>query len=265
MLAEIREDAARPPLADVYADIRNVLDVPMVNLIYRHIATFSGALAWAWEALRPHIVANEIEPVAQRLLAKAEETPWRRPTPLRDATASQRAEVNQVVSWYNRSNATNLIALLALRHANVRYQAGPSERGDVRRTGARDTLPPPALLADVVAPLRARIESVADRQGLTTAGVTPTMYLHLARWPQILEQVLNYVDTAIDSGELERTVRAIDAVARPEAMRLASALTSALPPPTDEDRHRINAALETFTGIAIPQMIAVGTHLRSSN
>ncbi len=41
-------------------------------------------------------------------------------------------------------------------------------------------------------------------------------------------------------------------------------LISDFDPPAVEVRRRLDAVLETFTGIAIPQMLAVGTHLVES-
>ena len=37
----------------IFADIRLVLGVDVVNLIWRHLATIPGALPWAWGTLRP--------------------------------------------------------------------------------------------------------------------------------------------------------------------------------------------------------------------
>jgi hypothetical protein len=49
-LPAITEAAA---IAAIFADIRQVLGVDVVNLIWRHLATVDGALPWAWQALRP--------------------------------------------------------------------------------------------------------------------------------------------------------------------------------------------------------------------
>ena len=49
----ITEAAATGETAAIFADIRQVLGVDVVNLIWRHLATMDGALPWAWQALRP--------------------------------------------------------------------------------------------------------------------------------------------------------------------------------------------------------------------
>src|ERR1700753_3309843 len=49
----VTEAAATGEIAEIFADIRRVLGVEVVNLIWRHLATLPGALPWAWETLRP--------------------------------------------------------------------------------------------------------------------------------------------------------------------------------------------------------------------
>src|SRR5258708_31137988 len=39
-------------VAEIFADIRRVLGVEVVNLIWRHLATLPNALPWAWGMLR---------------------------------------------------------------------------------------------------------------------------------------------------------------------------------------------------------------------
>jgi hypothetical protein len=49
----VTEAAATGETAAIFADIRQVLGVDVVNLIWRHLAITDGALHWAWQALRP--------------------------------------------------------------------------------------------------------------------------------------------------------------------------------------------------------------------
>ncbi len=49
----ITEAAASGEVAALYADIRAVYGVGVVNLVWRHLATIPGALPWAWGTVRP--------------------------------------------------------------------------------------------------------------------------------------------------------------------------------------------------------------------
>lgn len=49
----IAETSGTGVVAELFADIRGVLGVEVVNLIWRHLATIPNALPWAWGMLRP--------------------------------------------------------------------------------------------------------------------------------------------------------------------------------------------------------------------
>ena len=49
----IRENDAVGSTAEIFADIRETLNVDVVNLIWRHLATMPGVLEWVWDSLRP--------------------------------------------------------------------------------------------------------------------------------------------------------------------------------------------------------------------
>ena len=65
----ITEAAATGETAAIFADIRNVLGVDVVNLIWRHLATIDGALPWAWGTLRPLYADGSVGNEAQALRA----------------------------------------------------------------------------------------------------------------------------------------------------------------------------------------------------
>lgn len=260
-LPEIRENAAPPDIAALYADMRAVMGVPLVNLIYRHIATVPNGLAWVWSAVRPHIASGAIGSLAEDVLGRAAATGWGEPSPLGSLPPGERAAIAPIVQWYNRSNAVNLVSLLALRG----LPSEPAPRGDEDVTAASRTppaaLPPPLALGDVAANLRDRIANVCERQGLSADGVTPTMYLHLARWPAALATILACVERAIDSGVFERGVASVTAAADSAVRELGPPLVASEAPPDAAGRAVILAAIETFSSKAIPQMLTVGTFL----
>src|ERR1700739_4452698 len=49
----ISESEATGLIAEIYADIRSVYRVGVVNLIWRHLATIPGGLPWVWTTTRP--------------------------------------------------------------------------------------------------------------------------------------------------------------------------------------------------------------------
>jgi hypothetical protein len=63
----VAEAAARGETAAIFAEIRAVLGVGVVNLIWRHLATIPGALPWAWGLLRPRYADGTLAAVAAGL------------------------------------------------------------------------------------------------------------------------------------------------------------------------------------------------------
>ena len=89
--------------------------LPLVNLVYRHLATFPGVLPWAWAFLRPAMISGAIDAARARIVDAA---------PLPDLQAIASADLPtdgvalaDVVDAYNRGNGLNLVALTLLRLA----------------------------------------------------------------------------------------------------------------------------------------------------
>jgi hypothetical protein len=58
---QVSQQDASPPIAAIYADIRRVSGLPVVNLIWRHFAALPGVLPWAWAAAAPLIGSTAME------------------------------------------------------------------------------------------------------------------------------------------------------------------------------------------------------------
>jgi hypothetical protein len=115
----ITEAAATGETAAIFADIRQVLGVDVVNLIWRHLATIDGALPWAWETLRPLYADGSVISEATAL-HKALALP---PMPAIPAEvfaglglhADDLAAIRGVLAAYDHTNAMAAVALTALR------------------------------------------------------------------------------------------------------------------------------------------------------
>ena len=117
-VAAIGESEARGAIAELYADIRATLGVPVVNLVWRHLASIDGALPWAWHAVRPAYLSGAVSHHAERLKAGLV-LPALEPIPAEVLTClglppSQQQSIRQVLDSYDRSNPMNWLALSAL-------------------------------------------------------------------------------------------------------------------------------------------------------
>ena len=71
-LTELSERDARGDTAAIYAEMKRLGGVPMVALIFRHLATLPGALEWTWGAIGPAWRDGRLQEAAWKI---ARETP----------------------------------------------------------------------------------------------------------------------------------------------------------------------------------------------
>ena len=114
----ISEADARGDVHRLFKDIRQVLGVPVVNLIFRHLATLPGCLGWSWGVLRPLYASGQVVDAADRLgtsLPLPTVGPGSRESLRRDGVdAGGERAIGRILDYYNRSNAMNLVALTGL-------------------------------------------------------------------------------------------------------------------------------------------------------
>ena len=228
-LAEIKEADATGVIADIYNDIRNSLRVPMVNLIFRHMATVPGCLEWAWVSVGPLYVSGRVAEAAQALLAKQQ------PLALNfssdeitacDMSAETLAAVRATCRAYSSANPANLLALKALRlmldeTPQARAQRKPTPGALTRPPIANVTaLPPMAEMAALADDTKALLRALAHQLHGPDGRVIPSFYRHFTAWPQFLQLLLRQLQLIIDNGTLGTAAAAMDHQANHQASAL---------------------------------------------
>jgi hypothetical protein len=172
LLAETPEAAATGRPAELYADIRAVLGVPMVNLVYRHLATIPGTLEACWGALRPNLASAAAASMAATLvdLVSAGEV-----GPLPREHCSGLA--NATLAAYRRSNSLNLLGMWALLDGCRGRGAGGEE---LRAPPVREILPMAAL--EALQPATAALLDEMSRAivGRSEPRLVPSLLRHFA-------------------------------------------------------------------------------------
>lgn len=242
-LAEIREEDAPPEVAAIYAGLRQAHGLPLVNLIWRHFATLPGALPWAWESVRP---ALPLLPVATARVRAALE-----PLP----TLALGAQAAALATLYNRGNLSNLVMLTALLAGKQGHAVAPAAPAP-----AMLPEPPPLPRLDALdESARRAVLALAGMHG-HAGGVVPTLYLHLAHWPELLAPLYSALQPMVAMGRVATLREAAIAAARREAEALRPYL-AAPPEPSAEILAAVRATLTQFTGRVIPEMVPIGLML----
>jgi hypothetical protein len=268
LLQELPEAQATGELRRIYAEIRQLSGVPMVALIYRHLATIPGALEWAWGLLQPAMRAGAVQQRAWQLAQAAgiERQPALPRAALRAAgldEADQR-QIAQVLDAYNRANPVNIMAVrcLWLHLARMTQAATVEDWPQWTPPAPIPALPAMVDLAAMTPTVRELALLLGNRgRAGPPSPLWPSLYRHLAHWPAFLGYACVLVPpefAAIDAAA-SRLRGAIDAAAAEIAGRLAPPPDR--PAPSGAQADRLRSAIEQFT-VRIPEMVVIGNVLR---
>ncbi|MEQ9335038.1 hypothetical protein [Thalassobaculum sp.] len=252
----ILEGEARGETARIFADIRETLGSPVVNLIWRHLATVDGGLEWAWTAARPIYAGRQAQAAAARLYARLD-PPLPCPLPpgalaAVGVSAADLPRLRAVADGYNRGNGPNLVALTAL----LVDPAGTAPADPVPAASAPAPLPRLLSEPDVTPETWALVKAINLLGARPDEPILATMYRHLANWPGFLALMhASWAPLAAD-GRFEAAIARARSLSKEEATGLANLRADAGPAP-----EAARAALVEFTDHVISRMVPVGVAL----
>lgn len=269
-LPELPYAESKGDIRAIYDALAAALDVRLVNLVYRHIATVPGCLEWAWSTVGRDFAAGRFAARSPEILALAapdEDAPARKigleRCGLPDADA---ARAFATVDAYNRANPMNALSLAVIARA---LDAGRPAAPFVTPRASTEDLP--ALLP--IAPLDALsppTSALLQRLAVLTVGgdspVVPSLFRHFAPWPALLEEICEWVQPLSAAGTIDELSARLAAATG----RVGGEMYDALPePPPDgisPDPSARTILLRTV-GVfppAICRMIVVGVRLRAA-
>lgn len=254
-LPEIPEAEAEGAIAELYEDIRTVLGLPLVNLVYRHLAVEPHRLDSAWRELRPNLTDVAIDAGAEELVGLARLDAPAIPAAALHATGLRPSDLPAVAATldaYNHANPRNLIALFALERG--------APGGGLARPAARTEpaeLLPMAEIASLDPVVLALLHEMAKPfAGRGEATLIPGLLRHFAERPSLLALFW----TVLQPLARGRTVARKGNVVARRAAKLADTLPHPVRATTDGETR---AVLRQFTR-TIPRMIVAGIVLRDA-
>ncbi len=264
LLPELAECNATGEKAEIYVEMKRLGGVPMVALIFRHLATLPGGLEWAWAAIEPAWRTGRLQEAAWRIAREAPLAPIAAmPRPVLRALGVDDAgehEIHDVLDAYNRANPENMLSVLCL----LRLLSGAATSATLE---PRDWIPPPTPQSLVaMTDMRTMPRELSDLLDLVAAPMEPgeprvvqSLYRHFGHRPAFLALVVTLLRQRFDDGSIDRAVHAIRNTMSVEADKLAACLTA---PPAPHPG--IELACRQFGGAVIPQMIVVGRLLEEA-
>ena len=256
------ETEATGTAAALYADIRNVLGVPVVNLIWRRLAYFPGGLEWAWSAVRPLYAGGLADAAAAGIRERTplpDLPPWPRDMlPAMGLGEEESRAILRVLASYDRGNRLNLAALGALLQALEGAAAGGSApaAGGGARAVVEGELPPIPSMESLTPEVRALVLDLNELGGRGSE-VVASLYRHLAWWPGYLALIWVQLAALDRDGRLAATI-----ASGAEAAHEASAgLVGGLALPTEPPPPAVAEAVGQFVRGPIARMTPVSALL----
>jgi hypothetical protein len=256
-LAEISEAEASGTVAEVYAAIRRAFGLPVVMLVYRHLATVPGRLQAVWSELEPNLSDAAIDAAAAELTEVAVARVAAITPATIDAIGIAPRELEQVrttVDAYAYANPRNLVAARALLDGapGTGRRALPAGK----RTCAGELLPMVSL-EELDPPVRALLEELSGPfSGRGEGLLVPSLFRHLASRPDLLALTWAVLRPLAKGRELARRANLLRA--------RAGALAAALPSPVMRvEEAGARRAVERFS-ITIARMTVATAALRDA-
>ena len=257
-VSAISEAEATGETADIFADIRATMEIPLITSIWRSLYAVEGGLPAAWKAAKPLYETGQPAAALSRLIRHAA-LPV--PMPLVSGQlacagigAADLTAIRAIVDAYNRSNGMNMLALTAL----VMPANGPRP----------DAPPPPAPAWPQLRPLLAQSDIDPDTWTLLNEirhlggkgtrkenEALATLWRHLAHWPGLLALIQAGFAHLQDDGTIARATKQVHELARTEGARLAHLRPgdAALP----DEAHKMIAAYVGGPG-TVARMVTLG-------
>jgi len=255
-VAAVTEAEATGEIADLFADIRSTIGVPVVNLVWRHLATMPRALPWVWGTVRPLYRPGRLDIGAEQLRERMDlpATAALPPAVLAAVglSAIDLAGIERVLASYDHSNTINLLALGAF----LRRPGGSSSSPDAGPEAPLRVEQLPKLLTFAeMAPATATLVAQLNLLGERDEGrIVASMWRHLAHWPAFLALSWSVLAPTDSSGALRKAIAGNLRKARPLQEALARDLGRAAAP-EPEVKAAALLAVGKFTEHPIGKMV----------
>ncbi len=271
-LHDIDEAVAAGSVKEHYEDIKAVVGISVVPLIYRKIASLPDGLEWCWAVLRPLYLSGAVAAAGARVTGglASPGPPPHSPAVLEavGVTPEITELIRAILATYHRTNPQNLVAFSTLLAALEQEPPAPPEApsGDER---ASFQPPPPAVEREALPPLLTPEEMgepvVALVNELAAVGrerPSPNMasvYRILARWPGFLALAITQLHPLERSGRLAQDVETVrgGAAGAVRSLMARNAVPAGAGPLPEPHRKTLEAFLRPFLGMGLVGIIPV--------
>ena len=253
----ISEAEATGEIAEIFADIRTTMQLPLITSIWRTIVDVVGGLQAAWPPTKLLYQTGQPEAALRKLLGQVT-LPIPQPIvsgqlECAGVKAEDLPRIQAIVDAYNRSNGMNLLALTGL----VVPQSGPpADEQKPAPLPAWPTLPSLLEKSEIDEVTWTLLQNI-NRIGMTGpagSGIA-TLWRHLAAWPGLLAVIHSAFVPLHQDGTIAKSLEHLHGISQTEGARIAHLRSKDIDLP-DGARQKIVGYVTRPQGVA--RMVTVG-------
>ena len=254
---EITEKEATGEVAEIYQDIRETMNMPFPQTIWRNLATKEGALQWVWYSLKPIYQSGAVAHYASELRGSLDiPSVSTIPDPafkVLGISDQDRQHISEFLDSLNFGNSQNIIGLSALYSDPSGEVTTKTFKNPVKR---KYSDLPSLIDPDTLGKNEKALFDLINQIGQdVSVGFPPAWSRGLARWPKLLPIIWNTLSMIEADGRLEQ----LKQKTKDEAFQNSSILASwinKIPPP--KIGNQVLEQLKKLTQGGIPRALPVG-------
>ncbi len=219
----ISEAEATGEIAEIFADIRATMQLPLITSIWRTIVDVVGGLQAAWPPTKLLYETGQPEAALHRILGRVT-LPIPQPIvsgqlECAGVNAEDLPRIQAIVDAYNRSNGMNLLALTGLV---VPKSGTPVDEPRPAPHSAWPALPRLREKSEIDEVTWTLLQNV-NRIGMTGHGGSgiATLWRHLAAWPGLLAVIHSAFAPLHQDGTIEKSLDHLHGISQTEGARIA--------------------------------------------
>ena len=232
-VSAVSEAEATGRTAEIFAEIREIMQIPIVTSIWRTLDAIEGGLEAAWEATRPIYQSGQPDALLRRFGIEVElpipEPPSDHRLRSLGINNADRKSILSIIEAYNRSNGLNLIALTAL----VRGGSSRQLQATARLTVPWPGLPPLLSKDEIDSDNWALLQRMKHLGNIHPTDALPTLWRHLIHWPGLLELTLDIYGPLHRDGTLFQMVECTTAFVESQAPAMSRFRNSSIEIPEE--------------------------------
>ena len=220
-LPEIKEKDASNEILLIYNDIKEITGFPLVNLIFRSMATINGCLETCWFTIRPLYVNRSIQQSVSYYFSK-NKFEFNDSINLSGLNNREKVLLNNTLDIYFSLNPTNLIGLYILKYLfdESNGEFSPPDTCIVNNiiSDQKDILP----LSDinkVNSRSKNALHILSSKLSNKEPLIIPSLFRHLTQWPVLLESLIPVLDNLLDSCAFNQQLKLLDDYCVSEAIK----------------------------------------------